>query len=254
MTDRTPDYLLELLHAGALPPDREAEVRARLAAEVDGAARIEALRSADEQFLAAHPPEVVLPAVRNLAAVAPAAPGGVRPWRPSRVFAVAATLAAAVVVVVLARPAVDERPATPELEQTRLKGARPSLSLFRRTATGSERLKSGATVRPGDELQLSYTAAGLQYGAIVSVDGAGGVSRHFPSESGTTELESGGSILLDHAFELDDAPGFERFFFVASDDPINPRDIERRLASGLPPVEGDSVEIVVVEVKKETDP
>ncbi len=51
--------------------------------------------------------------------------------------------------------------------------------------------------------------------AVVSVDGRGGVTLHWPEGSGpAAELESGRAVPLPHAYRLDDAPGFERFFLV----------------------------------------
>jgi hypothetical protein len=56
----------------------------------------------------------------------------------------------------------------------------------------------------------------------VSVDGAGGVTRHWPVD-GTlaAALESGREVLLPESFRLDAAPRFERFFFVTSTQPFD---------------------------------
>ena len=38
---------------------------------------------------------------------------------------------------------------------------------------------------------------------------------HFPTYSGVAaELDNNGAILLPYSYELDDAPDFERFFFI----------------------------------------
>src|SRR5690606_33901846 len=84
-----------------------------------------------------------------------------------------------------------------------------------------ERLVDGATAEEGDLVQLSYVSAGRRYGAIFSIDGTGELSLHLPLEGGEAVLlEAGPAVALSHAYELDDAPAFERFFFVVSDEPF----------------------------------
>jgi hypothetical protein len=57
---------------------------------------------------------------------------------------------------------------------------------------------------------------------ILSIDGKGAVTLHLPERKGdSTKLELGKQSLLSNAFELDDAPEFERFFFLTSDSPID---------------------------------
>ena len=48
------------------------------------------------------------------------------------------------------------------------------------------------------------------------------VTRHWP-ESGKVAgaLEGRDALPLPHAYQLDDAPGFERFFFVTADRPFD---------------------------------
>ena len=97
------------------------------------------------------------------------------------------------------------------------RGLEPHLVLDRQTARTVERLHSGDVVRPGDLVQVSYVAAGHRYGVVVSVDGRGAVTLHHPAVAHqASRIEARGEVPLDHAFELDDAPGFERFFFVAA--------------------------------------
>jgi hypothetical protein len=56
---------------------------------------------------------------------------------------------------------------------------------------------------------------------VFSVDGRGSVVLHYPSNaSDSTALSPGGAHALPFSYELDDAPGFERFFLVWSDNPI----------------------------------
>lgn len=57
---------------------------------------------------------------------------------------------------------------------------------------------------------------------IFSVDGRGRLSLHFPkSETASGQLEQNKKIPLPEAIELDNAPSFERFFFLTADQPID---------------------------------
>ncbi len=99
------------------------------------------------------------------------------------------------------------------------------------------RLQPGAVVAPGDVVQVSYVAAGHRYGVVVSVDGRGSVTLHHPPRlEDVPKVRARGENPLSHAFELDDAPGFERFFFVtASGEPPDPGvvlEAAHRLARG----------------------
>src|SRR5690606_4130862 len=97
----------------------------------------------------------------------------------------------------------------------------PAAAASRQTRAGPERLAPGATVRPGDVLQLSVIRGDAAYGWVVSVDGAGAVTLH-----GGGELAPGRAP-LPNAYRLDDAPSFERFFLVTDDEPIARDDVVR---------------------------
>jgi hypothetical protein len=86
-----------------------------------------------------------------------------------------------------------------------------------------ERLSDGARAARGDLLQLAY-AAGRdgRYGVLLSIDGAGRVTQHLPEPgaSAAATLRSSNEMHLPTAYELDDAPGFERFVLITSTQPF----------------------------------
>jgi hypothetical protein len=229
--DRTPDYLVERLHAGDLPPDEAARVRARLEAE-GGEHRLEALAREDALLRETHPPGPALREIRRRAALGAPAPRRAR--RPLLLVPVAAAIALAAVLLLRIPPghlAPDRRD-----EDTRMKGLAPRLEVHRsRGGAGAEELREGAVAREGDLLQLSYVAAGRRYGAVVSVDGRGIVTLHWPEEGGpAAPLAQSGAVPLPHAYLLDDAPAFERFFLVTADAPFDSATVveaARRLAA-----------------------
>ena len=136
-------------------------------------------------------------------------------------------LAASAAVLSVLGPALRGTPvASPEppaAESTdRVKGMRPSLAVFRKTDDHSETLADGDLARPGDLIRLGYRAAGRRFGVILSLDGRGNVTLHLPRQGRrAAALQGAEVVLLDHAFELDDAPGWERFFFVTSETPFD---------------------------------
>jgi hypothetical protein len=114
--------------------------------------------------------------------------------------------------------------ATPQVSQTNtpagdgIKGLRPTLAVYRRTADGSETLADGAVARRGDLVRVGYHAAGKSYGLIFSLDGRGAVTMHLPTAGEqAVPLARDATVLLDQAYELDDAPLWERFYFITGD-------------------------------------
>lgn len=217
MTTKVPDFMVERLARGELGPEAAAEVRAALGEDAD--ARLAALAEDDASILAELPPAEVADEVRRRIARARPRPEPtpVRWWVPT-----AALVAAGAIAWFALRPAPPGPPGTMDGgsveridgDEIRTKGD-PQLAIDRLGGVGAQRLKDGDEVAAGDRLQVQYRAAGRTHGAIVSIDGAGATTLHFPaSRDGSPRLEPGGLIALDHSYELDDAPGFERFFFV----------------------------------------
>ena len=72
--------------------------------------------------------------------------------------------------------------------------------------------------------------AGRQYAVVVSIDGAGQITLHFPRGEGDGEvvLTDGAPYSLPTSYELDDAPDFERFFLIMAEHPLDPAEIFAR--------------------------
>jgi hypothetical protein len=218
-----PEWLVERAALDEVP----AASRARLAgADPDQlAARIAAIRERDAAELRAHPPEPAVTAIERAAARA-------RQRRVSRRRAFQGGLlavAGAAVVLFLAvgrrsEGTLSTQEAAPRevspVESTRVKGDLRLLA-FRKAGDRALRLAPGAIVRAGDVLQLRFNGGGRRHGVIASIDGAGAVTLHFPdAEDAATDLPQK-TTDLPHAYALDDAPRFERFFFITADEPID---------------------------------
>lgn len=222
MTQRTPEWLVERLHAGDLPAEEAEAVRRRLAAE-GGLSRLDALGRDDAAFKVSHPAIPAAEEIRRRAGLARRARWS---WRLAVLPAIAAAAAAALIVLV-PRPFEDG---------TRTKGLDAHLEIYRQSMSSpASPLASGAAVRAGDVLQLAYVSAGARYGVVVSVDGRGAVTLHWPEGGGpAAALVGGKAVPLAHAYQLDDAPRFERFFLVTGDEPFDSAlvvDAARRLAA-----------------------
>lgn len=214
MSARTPDWLVEKIALGDLPPGELERARTRLLAEPDGASRLAALEEDSRRTLATHRPDEVAREVqrRSRATEAP-----VRRSRPVLAWAVPLAAIATVMLFVTGTPS---DPSVLE-DSERIKGE-SSLRLHRRLANGeAELLADGSTAREGDLLQLSVVAREPLYAVIVSIDGRGTVTRHLPEEGPrAVRIDPGGARALAHSYALDDAPAFERFVLVTGPEPF----------------------------------
>ena len=238
------DLTLEQYALGELPVEKEARVRAALEKDSTLQARLAALQDSDRQILADYPAARMAAAIRERQNARPARRPG-QEGEASRFtrlraagrtpFAFALPAAAAVLLFLsfmAYREGVLPQMASSMSEVTRMKGARPHLSVYRKTTTGAEQLAAGQPARQRDVLQISYTAADARFGVILSLDGRGTVTWHLPpigagSPSTAPSLTRQGEVVLPSAYELDDAPGFERFIFVYSAASFDARVVEQ---------------------------
>jgi hypothetical protein len=233
---RVPDLYVEQLLLDELPEGR----RRQLAADPQVRRRLEELKASNRKIMTEYPAAEMARRIEERAQAAKArearerARGQVRQVGPLvrlarfapavRFAGPAAALAAVIVVVGLLVVNIypglrgSASAAAAGVEQARLKGGSAHLVLYRQTAAGAEALRDNDVVRQGDMLQIGYVGAGTKYGVILSLDGRGVVTVHHPpGAASSAALEPEGETLLSSAYELDDAPGFERFFLVSSE-------------------------------------
>ncbi len=220
MTAPIRDFELERYLLGELPAADAERVRRAASEDPSVAARLEALEASNADILAAHPPAEVARLVEGRRRIEAAARATRRPRRGTLLLLAPAVAAAALVVLVTRHEAPPEDGRPPLVAQ--IPGVKGDASLFvhRQMGAVTEELQNGAVAQPGDVLQVGYNPAGQPYGVIVSIDGAGSVTLHFPEDpAGSTALGKGKTV-LPHAYELDAAPAFERFVLLSSDHPI----------------------------------
>ncbi len=243
---------IERLALGELSPSEEAALRARMQTRMQAAGgrsleqRLAEIASSDAAILGAHPPARAAAVIGRRLADAKT--------KRSSWWMVGPAIAATAVVLLIIRsqeplaapgslpPTIDEHRvnghSTANASEIRLKGSGPRLVLYRQATDqqeGAERLREGQEVSSGDVLQVSYIAAGATAGVILSIDGRGITTLHYPAAESPPPypLEQGAAVPLDSAYELDDAPTFERFFFVTSQGPPLSADVVTRAAESL---------------------
>lgn len=218
---RIPDYLVEKVHLGECTP----EERARVLADADARARLEALPAQDRAFFEAYPVDEEL---RRIGGRARTAEARARSGPSAARYGVmlAPLLGALVALVWVGASLVEAPPAgplddpaavDPRPEPTTPKGLQPVLHVYRLRERGPESLRTGALAREGDVVQLGVVPGSAHHGVVVSIDGSGAVTIHWPTKGGTTELGSR-ELRMPGGYELDDAPAFERFFLVTTKD------------------------------------
>jgi hypothetical protein len=249
------EYYLERFVLGELSPEEAGEVERAAAADLRVRASLDGIESSNRAILARYPAAAfkagLLARLKDAEDGAPARerrrlfPALDSPWKRS--FAFVSAAAVLVLAAVLIGPRIkgvsEALTSGPGIDETLVKGeaavdlTKTQLLVFRKRGDLAEALGDGNVAGPGALLQLAYVAASERYGVILSIDGGGGVTRHFPAEEGgSTLLALNKRSLLPNAIELDDAPGFERFFLVTSERPIDVNAVlaEARALAGDP--------------------
>ena len=143
--------------------------------------------------------------------------------------------AAALAILFVAVPflrGTNQDGGTALVEGNRTKGLKPAVTVFRESEGKANELKPGDFVKENDLLQIKYNAGEYLYGVLVSIDGRGTVTLHFPASTHSSQtLERGSNARIPYAYELDDAPDYERFYFIFSNKELSVDDVISRAES-----------------------
>jgi len=227
--NKVPEWMLERYLLNELPRKKRRQLEKELEQNPALRAELEKLRVSDRQILSTYPPEQVIPQLLKRAALVKPAPAARR--RSRLVWIAAPVLAAALFLLVILPPLIQQRLDFSENsspgDYTGIKGGGPlpakgpGLQIYRKSSGADKIVRNGESAQAGELLQLAYIPAGQTHGIILSIDGAGAVTLHFPEKAdGSTLLQSNRKVLLANAFELDRAPRFERFFFITGKEPL----------------------------------
>jgi hypothetical protein len=194
------------------------------------------IAQSNKEFFEKYPSDFVKSLVENKLSQSTSSKKGSFTIKPSFVLKLGAIAAILVMAFVLPLSIVNSskvyESVFPGADQIRVKGKSSTLFVYRNENGKAVRLSNGTMVQEGDILQLSYVCADPEYALIVSVDGNGVVTSHFPEDSTDSALlEKGGEFPLSYSYKLDDAPSFERFYLVTSNEEFSLGSIEDFLLS-----------------------
>ena len=222
---KIPQHILEAIDCGEENAEKYYSIYGKK--EIDQA--LAQLKQSDEEILAAYPAERVF-------AVAKTRRHFISQKYVGIVFAAAAALVLTFTTTLNVSGTKTPTAAAPATDSpNRLKGpsktgnGEPQLFIYRKEGQGVNLLKNKTKAKQGDQLQLAFNSNGKPFVLIFSVDGRGNVTNHFPSNKLNSKLvdPNAGTAFLDFSYELDDAPLFETFVIISSD---NPFDIEAKKA------------------------
>ncbi len=224
------DWKLERFRLNELPEEEMRAIQRALDEDPDLSARLEALEGSDREIYGSYSIDWVARQIarrlekRRVPSLSRFGP---------RLALAAVVLLAVVFSIYLPGPEVTSTWDRRGMDGIRLKGVKPDLLLYRKRASEVEQLADSSVAYAGDLIQIFYRAAGKPFGTIVSVDGRGTVTRHLPA-SGTrsVRLMQGDPVPLDYSYELDDAPKWERFYFLTADTSFDVRDVAQAAKGG----------------------
>jgi hypothetical protein len=104
------------------------------------------------------------------------------------------------------------------------------MELFEQVRGESMRLHHNDQRGPGTLVQVVVHGPAA-HAAVLSVDGLGVITWHWPLQGGTAPITTP-TLAMPHAYELDDAPRFERFLLVRAGQPLTAQAIETALRQG----------------------
>jgi hypothetical protein len=173
------------------------------------------VQSSNEEILARYPVNEMVSRINRRAQVTPA-PKRERVWL--YVLAPVAAVLLAVISLNTEGGSPIQQPDNIIEDDVRPKGLAAKLQLYRLRGDVTEKLMPSSLARKSDRVQLTYLSAAKPYGVIVSIDGRGTVTRHLPEVGDfASALNNKGEVMLEHSYELDDAPRFECFYFVTAE-------------------------------------
>ena len=234
-------WALERYILDELPSEKIMEIKNRLHEDSNLKKEIEKLKKSNQNILNQYSSDIIIPKILSRYEKENSRSEnkkGIRPILFKRLLYASPVLASALVLLFIIlhyRGNIGSSRQNIFTEDTRIKGmssiglTTTHLMIHRRNNDIIELLENGDKAKAGNLLQIAYVATRESYGVILSIDGNGMVTLHYPdSKNEATVLEQNRKVLIGNAYELDDAPEFERFFFITSKSEINVDEILER--------------------------
>ena len=215
------DFKLERYLLGELPEKEMRDFQERELSDEIFAARVREMREQGKRFVAENPFEAL---EAKMDAADEAADGNVISGLWLKVAAALVIALGVFSMVVLNRDVAtyDNNSASMEVamanvdDGTRIKGMSASLEVWKKTGDSAVQMVNLGDASEGDEIQLRYRVPQKCFGMLFSMDGNGTVTMHMGDGNNAIELEPGKMTTLPFAYKLDNAPKFEKFFLLTS--------------------------------------
>ena len=233
------DFKLERYLLGELPQNEMKALQQREAEDEIFAARVREMREQGKRFLAENPFAVLEDRIEETEAAANSAEISSQNFLWLKVAAALLIALGFFSAVVLNRDVAtyDNNSASMEVAMaevdngTRIKGMQASLEVWKKTGDSAVQMVNLGDASEGDEIQLRYRVPQKCFGMLFSMDGNGTVTMHMGEGNNAIELEPGKMTTLPFAYKLDNAPKFEKFFLLTSQNAfaINVDDFDKSL-------------------------
>lgn len=247
-----PDWKLERYLTGDLPESDMREIREMEATDEIFAGRVKMLREDNAAILKRLPFEKLSEKIAMMPGRSNAGAGNTVcvNFKLVKLAAVAALVLAVVTVALFGQRSLSEQGGTVLANNAdgsqvmevamvdassddglRIKGLSARMEVWKKTGDSAVQMENLGEAREGDEIQLRYAVAEKCFGLLFSMDGNGTITMHMGHENRAVELEPGKMTTLPFAYKLDNAPKFEKFFFLTSKDEfeLNAGDIDASL-------------------------
>ncbi len=231
-----PDWKLEKYLTGDLPAEEMREIREMEATDEIFAGRVKMLREDNAAILKKLPFEKLSEKIATMPGRSNAEAGNtVRVnFKLVKLAAAAALVLAVVTVALFSQRSISQEGGTvlataanTQLMEmamadvsgddgVRIKGLSARMEVWKKTGDSAVQMENLGEAREGDEIQLRYAVAEKCFGLLFSMDGNGTITMHMGEGNRAIGLEPGKMTTLPFAYKLDNAPKFEKFFFLTS--------------------------------------
>lgn len=222
--NRVPQLLLEQYLLDELKPAKKAELERLIAHSPELQTELDALKANNKTILELYPPTQIVATIKERAKeranmistnrfqiILPKI--GMALMIPLMVFASYRFIRST------STPIHNINPMSKHHEHINIKGEY-GIKVIRKDGNHQRVLSSNAIAHEGDLIQLKYITRSGKFGLLLSLDGNGEVTVHIPAD-GTSNLKGKRQGVAPRSYELDDAPDFERFFMITSNNPID---------------------------------
>ncbi len=244
-----PEWKLERYLTGDLPESDMREIREMEAADEIFANRVKMLREDSKAILRKLPYDRLAERLDSIPGRDTYGNGKLANFNIIKFAAAAALVLAVMTVAVFSQRSISEQGGTvlataantqvmevamadaSGADGLRIKGQSARMEVWKKTGDSAVQMENLGEAREGDEIQLRYAVAEKCYGLLFSMDGNGTITMHMGEGNKAVGLEPGKMTTLPFAYKLDNAPKFEKFFFLTSKDEfeLNAGDIDASL-------------------------